>query len=328
MNRQKIKYTILFLLLLIGITACKVQRPKEVLSEKKMEDLLYDYHLAKAMGDNLPYTENYRKAIYLDYVFKKHGTTEAIFDSSLVWYTRNTEVLSKIYVNVTDRLKKQQTTVNQLVAIRDNKPLTSEAGDSIDVWVWERLQLLSGFPLSSKLTFSLPSDSNFYARDSLVWTANYNFLDVSLDSLEATVMAMQILFENDSIISETQKILQSGIHTIILQSDTLGEIKEIKGFIYYAGGKDSLKKVLINDISLMRYHSQDTLPVSPKDTLPETTPVPEATKEAQPTQPAVRELSEAERIRMQRPRPASQRENAPVERNEATDMQEQEPENR
>ncbi len=27
-----------------------------------MESLLYDYHLAKSMGDNLPYSENYKKA--------------------------------------------------------------------------------------------------------------------------------------------------------------------------------------------------------------------------------------------------------------------------
>ena len=42
-----------------------------------MENLLYDYHLAKSMGDNLPYSENYKKALYLDAVFKKYGTTEA-----------------------------------------------------------------------------------------------------------------------------------------------------------------------------------------------------------------------------------------------------------
>ena len=38
-----------------------------------MENLLYDYHLAKSMGDNLPYSENYKKALYLDAVFKKYG---------------------------------------------------------------------------------------------------------------------------------------------------------------------------------------------------------------------------------------------------------------
>ena len=50
----------------------------------------------------------------VDAVFKKYGTTEAVFDSSLVWYTRNTEVLSKIYERVSKRLKAQQNEINHL----------------------------------------------------------------------------------------------------------------------------------------------------------------------------------------------------------------------
>ena len=45
-----------------------------------MENLLYDYHLAKSMGDNLPYNENYKKALYLDAVLKKYGKKEAVLD--------------------------------------------------------------------------------------------------------------------------------------------------------------------------------------------------------------------------------------------------------
>ena len=46
----------------------------------------------------------------------RYGTTQAVFDSSMVWYTRNTEVLSKIYEKVKKRLKDQQDEVNHLIA--------------------------------------------------------------------------------------------------------------------------------------------------------------------------------------------------------------------
>ena len=46
----------------LAVAGCKVKRPDDVISESKMENLLYDYHLAKSMGDNLPYNENYKKA--------------------------------------------------------------------------------------------------------------------------------------------------------------------------------------------------------------------------------------------------------------------------
>ena len=77
----------LICMFVFAVAGCKVKRPSDVISESKMENLLYDYHVAKSMGDNLPYNENYKKTLYLDAVFKKYGTTEAVFDSSLVWYT-------------------------------------------------------------------------------------------------------------------------------------------------------------------------------------------------------------------------------------------------
>ena len=41
-------------MLALAIAGCKVKRPDDVISESKMENLLYDYHLAKSMGDNRP----------------------------------------------------------------------------------------------------------------------------------------------------------------------------------------------------------------------------------------------------------------------------------
>lgn len=98
----------LICMFVFAVAGCKVKRPSDVISESKMENLLYDYHVAKSMGDNLPYSENYKKALYIDAVFKKYGTTQAAFDSSMVWYTRNTEILSKIYDKVKKRLKDEQ----------------------------------------------------------------------------------------------------------------------------------------------------------------------------------------------------------------------------
>ena len=93
MNNKFRFHLCLVCIVVFAVAGCKVKRPSGVIPESEMENLLYDYHLAKSMGDNLPYSENYKKALYLDAVFRKHGTTQAVFDSSMVWYTRNTEVL-------------------------------------------------------------------------------------------------------------------------------------------------------------------------------------------------------------------------------------------
>lgn len=250
---------VMMLMLALALAGCKVKRPDYVIPENKMADLLYDYHIAKAMGDNLPYNENYKRTLYVEYVFKKYGTSQEIFDSSLVWYTRNTKVLVGVYENVAKRLKAQQEEINTLVAKRDNKPKMSARGDSIDVWVWERLYRLSGSPLSNRLTFTLPSDTNFKARDTLSWEVNYHFLRQRPDSNDIAVMAMQIQYSNDSVIGVSRMVNESGRHDLRLHSDTLGDIKEIRGFIYYPRRSDSIKSLLVNQIAMHRYHSDDSL---------------------------------------------------------------------
>ena len=258
-------------LLIIFATGCKVKRPSEVLPESTMENLLYDYHIAKAMGDNLPYNENYKKVLYTDAVFNKYGTTKAVFDSSMVWYTRNMEVLAKIYEKVSKRLKTQQNAINQLIAIRDKKPMTAAPGDSIDVWIWQHIYQLTGMPLDNKITFTLPSDTNFHDRDTLRWSVRFRIHNGAPDSIHAPLMAMQVLYEkNDSVISAIRKVQDTGVETLTLFADTLGEIKEIRGFIYYPQ-QETPQPLLADRISLMRYHATDSLVIAPKDSLQQAT---------------------------------------------------------
>ena len=255
-------------LLVFSMGACKVEIPEEVIPESEMENLLYDYHLAKSMGDNLPYAENYKKVLYIDAVFKKYGTTQAAFDSSMVWYTRNTEVLSKIYERVTNRLRKEQELVGDMIAKRDKKPKTTKPGDSIDVWPWKRLERLTGQPMNSAYVFTLPTDSNYKDRDTLVWSVRYQFLQPVLpDSLRNVTMAMQVIYDKDTV-SRWTTVRESGVHRIRLYADTLGDMKEIRGFIYYPVEKDRKAGTLLTDrFSMMRYHCTDTLPFAVRDSL-------------------------------------------------------------
>lgn len=257
-------------LLAFCLTACQVKRPKDVLPDAKMENVLYDYHIAKAMGEEVPYNESYKRLLYIESVFKKHGITQANFDSSMVWFARNPEVLTKIYEKINLRLKAERDGINHLIAIRDNKPKESLPGDSIDVWAWQHIYQLTGMPLDNKLIFNLPSDTNFHARDTLQWKVRFRFYNGTPDSLYAPLMAMKIRYENDSIINNLLKIKETGVQTISLFADTLGKIKEVSGFIYYPMQKTS-QPLLIDHISLMRYHATDSIAHAAKDSVQENT---------------------------------------------------------
>lgn len=252
-------------LLAFCLTACQVKRPKDVLPDAKMENVLYDYHIAKAMGEEVPYNESYKRLLYVESVYKKYGITQAVFDSSMVWYARNPEILTKVYEKVNLRLKAERDGINHLIAMRDNKPKESLSGDSIDVWAWQRIYQLTGMPLDNKITFTLPSDTNFKDRDTLRWSVRFRFRNGMPDSLHAPLMAMQILYDNDSIISSSQKVKKAGLKTISLSADSIGKIKEVRGFIYYPVQKSS-KSLLVDRISLMRYHA-DSLAIAPTDSI-------------------------------------------------------------
>ncbi|MBQ8673687.1 MAG: DUF4296 domain-containing protein [Bacteroides sp.] len=254
------------LLLLTGMAACKVERPDIVLSNAQMERVLYDYHLAKAMGEEESYAESYKRVLYVEAVFKKHGITQEQFDSSMVWFARHPQEFNKIYENITGRLKNERDGINALVAMRDNKPVESQPGDSVDLWLWQRVYHLTGMPLDNKLTFTLPSDSNFMNRDAISWEFSLLFLKELPDTATHPVMALQIAYDKDSTVSCMKQIASSGPQRITLHADTLGRIKEVSGFLYYPT-QDIHDVIVLKDVALMRYHATDTLFATWQDSL-------------------------------------------------------------
>lgn len=233
--------------------SCKKGIPGDVIQPAKMESLLYDYHMAKAMANELPYGEKYKQPLYIEYVLKKHDITQAQLDSSMVWYTRHTEELSKIYENINKRYKKEQNNINHLIAVRDNKPKETLSGDSIDIWYGNRLYMLTNSQAINKLTFNIPSDMNFKEFDRFVWKMRNTFIPIYKKQQDTAVIAIYAKYDNDTIIPQIKQITGSGIDSLVLKCDSAYKLKEIKGFIYYAGNKKD-KALLIDNISLIRYH--------------------------------------------------------------------------
>lgn len=264
MNRHTV-YALLCLSAL-ALSGCKVKRPKEIIAEDKMENIIYDYHLAKAMGDELPMDENYKRQMYLDAVFSKYGVTEAEFDSSLVWYTRNTTRLDDIYEKVANRMKDDVAALDDQMAVREKRNSTSESGDSVDVWAWRKIVSLNDSPLDNLFTFVLSADSNYHVNDRFVWTSDVIMGDGKVTQTDAPVMSLQLVYDNDSVVGVTRHILKSGRSVIALGDDKIGCVKSINGFIYRPLNDKTKGDIVVGNISLMRYHSNDTVIATAVDT--------------------------------------------------------------
>lgn len=247
----------LFAILLVG---CGQQIPRNIISPERMEDILYDYHLSIAMSAGLNHSDNYQREAYKRYVFEKHGTTEAEFDSSMVWYTRHTEKLAAIYKNLGVRFRDEKKLAAERLAAHENRPVVSEPGDTVDVWYGHRFHLLADAPLANRVVFEIPSDSNFFPKDAFLWSAQCLFLSDS--GARKAVMGFNVLFDNDSVTGQVCTVTHSGLQSLYLKPDSVFGIKSVNGFIYYENA-DSVGRgmpgLVVDGITLMRYHE-------PKDT--------------------------------------------------------------
>ena len=252
-RKHKLSVLLVAVVALIGFSGCHDDLPKEIIQPSDMENILYDYHLAYTMSSTKSdYREEYHKQALREYVFKKHQITSAMFDSSMVWYTRHSTRLSEIYDNLAKRFGKEFKHVSSLLGDANGKPKTTAAGDTVDIWNKQTLCWLTGSELNNKLHFTFPTDSNFVAKDSFAW--NFDAILLS-DSVKAT-MAMNVLFANDSVIGKSKQITSTGNYSLGLKSDSTYAIKQVSGYVYLESHKDSLG-LLLNKVSLTRYHDKN-----------------------------------------------------------------------
>ena len=230
------------------MTSCGKSESNKVIPPKKMENVLYDYHLTLGLSSKLPSSQDHTKQAYKNYLFKKHNITEAQFDSSMVWYTRNAYELSKIYQNLDKRLSREKTKLHNMLQERQIN-IATQPGDTVDIWQYYPVYWLTDADRNNKLAFTMKADENFWVKDAFHWNADVTFL-----SPGKVTMGLNIRFDNDSVIGKTIT-LKSGNNSLYIQADTINAIQDINGFIFVY--KDSIHQtpnVLISNLSLTKYH--------------------------------------------------------------------------
>ncbi len=236
------------------LSSCKKKMPSSVLRPKAMEDVLYDYHLAQAIANDFNGADRYKKELLLQYVFEKHNTTQAQFDSSLVWYTRNTLEMGKIYENLSKRFQQADSAV-VLRAEGQAQVAVPLVGDTVDIWLKDRLCCLATVSMANKLTFAIEAtDTNFKARDSYRWMLDAHFLQTDTAGQYA-LMQLSILYKNDSIAS-VNRVVTEGHNALFIPTDSL-PVKTVRGDVYFRGDTltQQVRTLLLHKLSLMRYHT-------------------------------------------------------------------------
>ena len=245
---------------LVLMTSCGKEIPRDIIKPKQMENILYDYHLTLGMTNHLKNTE---KEAYKKYVFQKYQVTEATFDSSMVWYTREAQELAAIYERLEKRFKREYSHTEALLKSRDGESISiTSPGDTVNIWNKNEMVWMTEAPLMQRLTFEIKTDSNFHPKDKFMWDMDFHFL-----AKGNAIVGMSVTYNNDSVVGEMRQISQSGRQTICLTSDSAYQMKTMNGFIYIPNDSLQDPNILINNIKLMRYHREQTDSVS-TDSIP------------------------------------------------------------
>lgn len=272
------------------LSSCGKEIPDEIIQPSKMEKVLYDYHLTLGMSEN---SKNTEKEARKKYIFQKHGITAADFDSSMVWYTRESQELMSIYENLNKRFKREYEHVERLLESREEANTRSFAsGDTVDVWMKENILWFTKSPLNNRLTFEIKADSTFHPRDAFDWNMDYYFMTEG-----EAIMGLNVIYENDSVIGMTKSITESGPQSIYLHTDSAYNIKSLNGFVYVPQNQAKQPNILLHKINLTRYHMPEPTDSLSTDSVSATQ---EIKKESPKKQPSIRKEKPRKAARMEK----------------------------
>ena len=259
------------------MVSCKPSVPSEYIQPDDMEDLIYDYHVAQGIAMQQDGSQDYNRRLNFELVLKKHGLTQAQFDSSLVYYYTRADRFQEIYKHVQERLNNEAEKYGAAVSEGPIKA-ASLSGDTAEVWKGNRaLMLLNDRPYHL-YQFAQKADTAYRAGDSFMLSMNTTWL-MQQGNRQATVY-LAITYANDSTVKQYSTVSSSGNTTLRIPY-CKERVKEIKGFVMCGmrpstDDTNSLCVLFVNNIQLFRFHNkiieQPVMPQPQRDSILEMKP--------------------------------------------------------
>ncbi len=249
---------VFFLLLTLFLISCSPSRPRGILSEEKMEDVLVDFHLAQGMSETQNEVPELARYKYIQAVFKKHRITEAEFDSSLVYYSGKAEDFTRIYENVVQRVQASAERLGlEATSSQDMfSSLTSE-GDTANIWLGKNFCCVVANPVGCVYDFQLKADSTFRPGDKFIWRFKSQFVAQSMNNEAIALLCFS--YDTDTTASVTELVRNRPDNELRYYPDKAIDslaLRSISGFIYLplTKGIEPPQPLLVSDIMLIRMH--------------------------------------------------------------------------
>jgi hypothetical protein len=265
------KYKVIAYVLFIAISGILVfscNRPKEVLSKKEMEKLMYDIYIAEAMIENdyATFDTPEKKEAFMQQVFRKHGVTEAQWDTSLSWYADHIDIYLKINDSIKARILREQKNIEQQITqqySRDQEKQRKNQSPSYipPIYNFAMMGSKSGFSFALNETeISKQIDQNDF---------DFRFDVIGLSQQIAPKLTSMLILEyRDTIIYKNKQVTSNQSYSIsaskYIPNDTL---QKLSGFIHLQDRMNLNHTIQIYNISLSK--RQNFEPTNQTSTLKE-----------------------------------------------------------
>ena len=184
------------------LAGCKPSVPSEYISPSEMEDIIYEYCLAQGIVASNGTEYEKKKCdlyVYKMDILKKHGITEAEFDSSMVYYNGHASHLYDIYEKVSERLGNDAVAMGAAASDIDKFGSIDASGDTTNIWRERSTVVLSQFSPYNKLSFYIKADSTYKKGDRFMLDFDNKF--VYQDGSRSGMAMLSICYDNDSVCS-------------------------------------------------------------------------------------------------------------------------------
>ncbi len=254
------KKIIILVTVMTVLVACKPSTPSKYIQPEEMENLLYDFHIARsmAMNDFSSYDDqSFRKTLYWKAALQKHHVSEAQFDSSLVYYYTRADRFADMYKHVLTRLQDEAILLGATEGEIGKYASLNESGDTANIWKGSTSHLLMPNPPYHRLDFSIKDDSLFKRGDEFLLQFVSDFVFQS--GVKDGVVYVAVEYP-DTVVSRQTHFSFSGVNQIKLPKQSKKRPESVKGYIYLGGSDETttvLRLLFINNIQLIRFHDKD-----------------------------------------------------------------------
>lgn len=295
---------IMTVVVVLTFMGCKPGIPGKYLQPDEMVEILYDYHIADGIVSTGRDNDTLALRTFRASILRKHEVSEADFDSSMVYYTRHTQLLKDVYTKLADRLN------NEAVALGGASSGMSDgfsSSDTTDIWRLSQSFVLSPYAATNRLSFEVAADTAFHAGDRIILDFDAQF--IYQDGMRDAQAVLAVTYDNDSTEVYSNGVMSTSHYQLQINNTGRLRVKSVRGFWILSDGSSTsaaassttLKLLIVNNVRLIRMHtvepanfnngmseSGDSLSGAKRDSLPPhpaKQPVRKSTPQSVPNQP-------------------------------------------